>query len=54
MDATPNYLQSILIISSNDTVSRDIGIYTCQVILTVAEIDTFTASDNLIVLLRGM
>ena len=53
MDSSSNYLQSTLFISSNDTEPRDDGIYTCQVILTVARTDNFTASDNSRVLSTG-
>ena len=53
VDLSPDIVQSVLFISSNDTEPRDDGIYTCRVILTVAETDNFTASDNLRVLSTG-
>ena len=53
MDSSPDYVQSVLFISSNDTEPRDDGIYTCRVVFTVAETDNFTASDNSRVLSTG-
>ena len=42
----PDNAQSVLYINSNVTSHGDNGIYTCQVTLTVAEVDNFTASSN--------
>ena len=33
--------------------AEDSGVYTCQVILTINDIDTFTASDTSAVRIRG-
>ena len=45
--------ESVLEIDSDDTVAEDSGVYTCQVILTINGIDTFTASDTSAVFIRG-
>ena len=44
---------SILDIDSHDTMAEDSGVYTCQVILTINGIDTFTASDTSEAFIRG-
>ena len=46
-------MQSTLLISANDSMSRDSGPYYCQVISTVNETDNFTAYDTSIVSLTG-
>ena len=46
-------LQSILFISSNDTLPTDSGIYTCEVNLTINGIDRFTASNSSAVRIIG-
>lgn len=53
VNSSPDYVQSALFISSNDSEPRDDGIYTCRVNLTVAETDNFIASDNSRVLSAG-
>ena len=45
--------ESVLYIGSNNTMAKDSGMYTCQVILTINGIDTFTASDTSEVFIRG-
>ena len=46
-------VESELYIGLNNTIAEDSGIYTCQVILTINGIDTFTASDTSTILIRG-
>ena len=46
-------MESTLFISSNDTMSEDSGIYTCQVNLTVNNTDNFIVSDTSTVILTG-
>ena len=46
-------MESTLYISSNDTIPKDSGIYTCRVTLTVFNTDDFTVSDTSRVILTG-
>ena len=46
-------MQSTLLISANDSMPTDSGLYYCQVISTVNETDNFTANDTSIVSLTG-